>query len=359
MKHTLSENISRLRRERGMTQEQLAEAMGVSFAAVSKWERGVSAPELGTMLELADLFGVSLDALVGYTVRDNDQQAVIERLRRYHHDRDNEDIYADVEKSLQRYPNCFGVVYHCARIYRMRGFIRGRDEYTRRALGLYHRACLLIGQNTDPEISEISIRNEIAAGYLALGEYDRGLEILKRYNPCQLNHSTIGYTLASVCNKPGEALPYLSMALLDMTQTHMQIVMGYVNVYMKTGNHRDALAMLDWALAFYPGLRASGKQSYIDKCEGSLWAIRAAALLSLKREEDARDSLRRAKALALHFDAAPSYDATNVRFVSIQRPATSFDDLGDTAMLGLDHVIADFSDQPELLELWGRVRDEA
>ncbi len=62
MKHTLSENIGRLRREWGMTQEQLAEAMGVSFAAVSKWERGVSAPELGTMLELADLFEVSLDA---------------------------------------------------------------------------------------------------------------------------------------------------------------------------------------------------------------------------------------------------------------------------------------------------------
>lgn len=88
MKHTLSENIGCLRREWGMTQEQLAEAMGVSFAAVSKWERGVSAPELGTMLELADLFEVSLDALVGYTVQDNDQQTVIERLQRYQHDRE-------------------------------------------------------------------------------------------------------------------------------------------------------------------------------------------------------------------------------------------------------------------------------
>ena len=42
MKLTISENISALRREAGMTQERLSEALGVSFAAVSKWERGGS-----------------------------------------------------------------------------------------------------------------------------------------------------------------------------------------------------------------------------------------------------------------------------------------------------------------------------
>ena len=42
MKLQIAENISRLRKERGMTQEQLAQALGVTFAAVSKWERGDS-----------------------------------------------------------------------------------------------------------------------------------------------------------------------------------------------------------------------------------------------------------------------------------------------------------------------------
>ncbi|MFR3290690.1 MAG: helix-turn-helix transcriptional regulator [Lachnospiraceae bacterium] len=42
MKLSLSENISSLRRASGLTQERLAEALGVSFAAVSKWERGGS-----------------------------------------------------------------------------------------------------------------------------------------------------------------------------------------------------------------------------------------------------------------------------------------------------------------------------
>lgn len=42
MNETIKENIRLLRKERQMTQEQLAEAMGVSGAAVSKWENGVS-----------------------------------------------------------------------------------------------------------------------------------------------------------------------------------------------------------------------------------------------------------------------------------------------------------------------------
>ena len=46
MKLSLSANISKLRKEHAMTQEQLAEALGVTFASVSKWERGVATPEL-------------------------------------------------------------------------------------------------------------------------------------------------------------------------------------------------------------------------------------------------------------------------------------------------------------------------
>lgn len=46
MKLSLASNISKLRKECSMTQEQLAEALGVTFAAVSKWERGAAAPKL-------------------------------------------------------------------------------------------------------------------------------------------------------------------------------------------------------------------------------------------------------------------------------------------------------------------------
>lgn len=357
MKLSLSENISRLRKEHSMTQEQLAEALGVTFAAVSKWERGVTTPELNLIAEMADLFEVSIDALIGYQFRNNDRQTVIARLKQYFHERSNEDIYTDIENALKRYPNCFDVVYYSARIYQMRGFVQNKEEYASRALSLYRQAVLLIGQNTDPEISEISIYNAMAEVYLDLEEYDKGVELLKQYNPCRVNHSVIGQILASVCNDFEGALPYLSMALLDMTQTHMEIVMGYLNIYCETGEYQEALAMADWALAFYPGLKKQGKQSYMDKSEAMLLAVRAGILLSLHRKEEALANIRVAKNIAIQFDKAPDYNAMNIRFVFNSEPATAYDDMGDTAMISLDNVIAQF-DMPELSELWKEVKDE-
>lgn len=357
MKLSLPANISKLRKEHSMTQEQLAEALGVTFASVSKWERGVATPELNLIAEMADLFEVSIDALIGYAFRNNDKENVIARLKQYMHDRNNEDALTDIEKALQRYPNCFDVVYYSARIYRVRGFYQKNSTYSKKALSLYHHACKLIDQNADPEISEISIRNEMADIHLVLGEYDKSIEILKQNNPCRLNHSQIGQTLASACNDTEAALPYLSYALLDLSVKHMQIVMGYINVYCKTKDYQNALALVEWALAFYPGLRCPGKRSYMDKSEAVLWVIRAAIHLSLNEKEDAIYCLRQAKAIALRFDEAPNYDAANIRFVSCEVPATAFDDFGDTAMLSVDSVVMDYENN-ELIELWGTIKNE-
>ena len=54
MELSLSANIGKLRRAHGMTQEQLAEALGVTFAAVSKWERGASLPSVTLLMPLAE-----------------------------------------------------------------------------------------------------------------------------------------------------------------------------------------------------------------------------------------------------------------------------------------------------------------
>ena len=65
MNDTLGTNIMRLRKEAGLTQEQLANALGISYQAVSKWENGVSCPDISTLPLLADLFSVSIDSLFG------------------------------------------------------------------------------------------------------------------------------------------------------------------------------------------------------------------------------------------------------------------------------------------------------
>ena len=64
MANVLSDRIAELRRERGLTQEQLGQLVGVSAQAVSKWEKG-GAPDVELLPALADRLGVTIDALFG------------------------------------------------------------------------------------------------------------------------------------------------------------------------------------------------------------------------------------------------------------------------------------------------------
>ena len=95
----------------------------------------------------------------------------------------------------------------------------------------------------------------------------------------------------------------------------------------------------------------------MDKSEAFLWALRADVLLSLCKKEEAINSLRRAKDVALHFDESPNYDVSSIRFVLCKTPASAFDDFGDTAMIGVDEFIKS-QEKSELSNLWKCVRDE-
>ena len=59
----IGDNIKYLRTAAGLTQEQLANSLGVSFQAISKWETNSNMPDIQLLPQIAQLFGVSIDAL--------------------------------------------------------------------------------------------------------------------------------------------------------------------------------------------------------------------------------------------------------------------------------------------------------
>ena len=64
MKKTLGTMIAELRKQHGMTQLDLAEKMGVTDKAVSKWERDLSCPDINSIPNLAEILGVSVEELM-------------------------------------------------------------------------------------------------------------------------------------------------------------------------------------------------------------------------------------------------------------------------------------------------------
>ena len=75
MKKTMGETIAELRKDRGMTQKELAEQMNVTDKAISKWERDLSCPDINSIPRLAEVLGVSVEELMQVTKAEKPQSA--------------------------------------------------------------------------------------------------------------------------------------------------------------------------------------------------------------------------------------------------------------------------------------------
>ena len=91
----LGEQIKKLRKERNLSQEVLANYLGVSFQAVSKWEKGDTMPDVALIPAIAYFFGVSTDELLNFNLYEVEKnvEAIIKEGGKYH--------YTDFEKQEQ------------------------------------------------------------------------------------------------------------------------------------------------------------------------------------------------------------------------------------------------------------------
>lgn len=119
MKETMGQIIRRLRKERNLTQEDLAEQLGITFQAVSKWENDTGMPDISQVVPLAHLFGVSTDVLFG-VFEENDTEEVwrivnnaqsllahpITVISLY-------EKYCALKEGLKLYPNNHILLMHC------------------------------------------------------------------------------------------------------------------------------------------------------------------------------------------------------------------------------------------------------
>ena len=355
MKMTLAENIRAFRKQRSLTQEQLSEALGVTAGAVYKWEAKLSIPELEMIIQMADFFDTSVDVLLGYEMKDNRQEETVKRLREYRRSKDWEGL-AEAEKALKKYPHSFQIVDASAALYRAFGFDSGDKALFRRALELLEQSRLLLPQNEDPQISEHTICGRIAETYLGLGEADKAIELWKIHNTDGVYSPRIGYILAE-SDHVEEAQGFLSEALLKLLSDLITTIMGYVNVYHYRGDHASCQAILGWGIELLLGLREADKPNYFDRVSAALLAALAGSQFLSGQGDEARATLIKAKELAAFFDASPSYDESDIRFVGRIEGASAHDDLGATAMDGVRNAVSQFENE-EFTALWSAVTEE-
>lgn len=227
MEIKLSENIKKFRKERKLTQEQLAEAMGVSVSAVYKWESNQSMPEIRLILEMADMFHTSTDVLLGYEWRMGGAVSAVNRIVTLTKAKEYDEAVTEAEKALKNYPNNFDVIYQSALLYLELGKETKHREANSRAICLLEHSCELIAQNQDDNVSEVSIRTQIAKVHLLLGHTETALRVLKKYNVCGVNNALIGMVLGDYLHDADGAEKYLGRAFAAFAEDINNIMVGY------------------------------------------------------------------------------------------------------------------------------------
>ncbi len=353
MKLSLSENIRSFRKQRGMTQEKLAEALGVTVGAVYKWESGQSQPELSLLVEMADFFDTSVDVLLGCRIKDNRLDAALDRMNAYCRTLDPAGL-AEAEKVLGKYPHSFRAVYGCAMVYLVYGTGDHDPRRLRRAAQLLEQAKVLLPQNDDPRVSEATICGNLSVVWFLLGEKEKSIELLKKNNAGGIFSSDIGAGLSIFGNAPEEAAQYLSEALLSGLSCLLTTVIAYVFVFRSRGDWASAKDILLWGIGLLAGLKTEIKPDILEKTHAEMLVLLAYAQAKTGLREASAKSLKEARAMALRFDAMPDYSLRAMRFADHMDHTAAFDVFGATAAGGIDNLIGLLKDR-QFADQWAEM----
>lgn len=348
----LDERIRGLRRERGMTQEQLAEAMNVSAAAVSKWENGQSVPDISVLTELADYFEVSLDALVGFESRSHRREDLVAQIGQLSIQRSDE-VIPVIREALRRYPNHFDVVWSSAKALGFRGLVKSNEPELREALALTHRALTLLPQNTDPDIRRESILTKIGLYHTALGEHEKAIDYYQQGNVGGMNDVDIGNCYVSL-KQYEKALAPLSRGMMDHLSQLYNAMYGLLMSRGNLGHEEEAAQIARWCAGMLSGLEAT-PESYLYRMRAMMLVAAAVMSSAQGKEAEARAALEEAVACARRFDANPDLTTGSVRFYYGDERGMA-DDLVERAMDMLEETVRNSGDERLLAMLREIVR---
>lgn len=176
----IAENIYQRRKEKNITQEELADFMLVTKASVSKWESGQSYPDILLLPKLATFFNVTVDELIGY-----EPQLSLEQIKKIYEDFSKDitkdgidDVIRNIKLTINQYYSCFELLYymgtlivnHCDLV----DEVEKKQEYLRYANEIFRR---VIDHSKNNTLTKKAL-NMRGVCLLQLGHAKEAIEIL-------------------------------------------------------------------------------------------------------------------------------------------------------------------------------------
>ena len=247
----LGNNLRNLRKQRGLRQEQLAEAVGVSVAAVSKWETAQCAPELTVLMELADFFEVSVDTLLGHTLHADRLEALIAQMDEAVTTREEETTAVVCDKILRNYPNDSRAVEACSRgYYQLFGYTQ-KNIYMEQCITQTKRLMTL--KQGEPAQNHLARINYLGNQYELLQQWDIAKDYYEQSNVDGSSDACIARCLFQQ-GQTQKALEMLSEVVVDSVFRQYGDICTLVDAWVLLGEREKACAALAWIYDVMEGL---------------------------------------------------------------------------------------------------------
>ena len=172
--------IVKKRKEKGITQEQLADYIGVSKASVSKWESGLSYPDILLLPELATYFNISVDELLGYSpqLTKEDIKKIYNKLSHEFTVKPFDEVMEQCNKLIKKYCSCFPFLLSMIQLLLNYSTLT-KAEITKKEI---FQQCILLSKRIKEEsenISDIKKANTMEAlAEMALGNSEEVIRLL-------------------------------------------------------------------------------------------------------------------------------------------------------------------------------------
>jgi len=314
----LSRNIIRFRKERGLTQEQLANLLNVSVSAVSKWELGNNRPDLELLPNLAEIFQISIDSLLGYEKSYKSIDKTIDKLNILLAEEKYRMAIEEALSVLQRYPNDARINEILANAYYSLCFSvneqNEKRENAKKAVYYIERCIELSDEVQISECTKETLYCNIATlyGLEEIGKYEEAVCILEKYNGNgKYDNMIAGYLFAD--GKRREAKNRLLQHCIGQQVFVFNDLSILADMFVKEGDVETAILFLEKKIQLYE-LFMEEAGGYADRAYAGQAYIISGLYKKINRSKEAAKWYEKAKKHAEIYMRNPSMLISSMRY---------------------------------------------
>lgn len=242
---TIGDVIKKYRKNKGMTQEEMAVRLGVTAPAVNKWERGNTLPDVALLAPIARLLGITTDELLSFKddLTDEEISQYLLKIQKDLESKDFHDIFLSVKEKVEEYPNCEKLIWQAAVILdakRMTIELPSQDKYDKVIFGWYER-CLL----SEDERIRNQAADSLFHAFIRQEDYEKAAQYLDYFSLENPDRKRKEALVNSKMGKRTEAYRAYEELIFSAYQ-HIQMTLNDLRIlYMEDDDHEMARKLVE------------------------------------------------------------------------------------------------------------------